>query len=92
MTLDEGISELEIEVAKVGCEKLSMMGPSLASPTTALEIVAILLSWLQPHLTKQGSVPHKEERDILLDAMVFEGCPQPGLVGKSKPRTKGATF
>jgi len=46
MTLDEEINELETEVAQAGREKLSMMGPSLASPTIALERVATLLPWL----------------------------------------------
>ena len=52
MTLDEEISELETEVTQAGCEKISMMGVSLANPTTALEGVVVLLPWLQLHLTK----------------------------------------
>lgn len=52
VTLDKKISELETEVTQAGHKELIMMGPSLASPTTTLEGVATLLSWLQPHLTK----------------------------------------
>jgi len=52
VTLDEEISELETEVTQAGCEKISMMGVSLANPTTALEGVVVLLPWLQLHLTK----------------------------------------
>lgn len=46
MTLDKETSKLEIKVAQEGHEKLRMMGPSLAGPTTALERVVTLLSWL----------------------------------------------
>lgn len=87
MTLYEEISELEIEVTQASREKISMMGLSLSSPTTALEGVATLLPWLRPHLTEQGSILYKEERD----RRVFEGCPWPRLAGKMKPRTGGAT-
>lgn len=79
MTLDKEISELEAEVAQMGCEKLCMLGSSLASPTTISERVVTPLSWLQPHLTEQESITHKEECDALPNARVFEGCPQPGL-------------
>lgn len=81
-TLDKEISELETEVMQVGCAKLCMLGSSLASPTPTLERVATLVSWVQLHLTEQGSVPHKDERDTLPDVRVFEGCPHPGLAGK----------
>ena len=91
MTLDEEINELDTKLMKVGHEKLSMMGPSLASRTTTLEGVVTLLIWPQPHLTKLGSVPYKEERNTLVDIRVFEGCPHPRLVGKLKPRTGDAT-
>lgn len=52
VTLEKEIRKLEIEVTQASCEKLSMMGSSLASPTTTLERVVTLLSWLQPHLIK----------------------------------------
>lgn len=87
MTLDEEIHKLEIEVTQAGCEKLSMMRPSLAIPTSALERVVTLLSWLQPHRTKQGKVLYKEEQD----AKACERCPQLGLAGKVQSRTRGAT-
>lgn len=67
------------------------MGPHPASPATALGRVATLLSWLPPHLTKQGSVPYKEECNALSDAKVSEWFPQPGLAEKLNPRTRGAT-
>lgn len=95
MTLGEVISKLETDVAQACCaEKLSMMGQGLANHTTTLEEVVTLLPWLQLHLTrqsKQGSVPYKEECDTLQDARVIEGCPWPGLAGKLKPQTGGAT-
>lgn len=43
VTLDKETSELETELTQVGRKKLSMMGPSLASPTMRLEGVATLV-------------------------------------------------
>jgi len=87
MTLDEEIHKLETKVMQVGYEKMSMKRPSLASPTTVLEEIVALLLLLQLHLTNQGKVPYKEG----CDAKACGRCPQPGLAGKVKPRTRGVT-
>jgi len=52
MILGAELSKLETGVTQVGREKLSMMGPGLDRPTTTLERVVTLISWLQLHLTK----------------------------------------
>lgn len=87
MTLDEEICKLETKVAQASHENICMMRSSPTIPTTALERFMTLLSWLPPHLTKEGSIPYNEERD----ARACEGCPQPRLARKAKPRTRGAT-
>jgi len=73
MIMDEEISKLKTKVMQVGLTKLSVLGLRLASPTTALERVATLLLWLQPHLTTRGSIPRQEACDTLPDVGVVKG-------------------
>jgi len=77
--LDEEICKIDTKDGKVGHDKLSMIGPNLASPTTTLECIVTLLTWPRPHLTNQGNIPYKDKHDSLTEVRVFEGCSQPGL-------------
>lgn len=88
MVLDEEISKIKTGVMKADCVNLIL---GLAGPTTALERVATLLSWLRPHLTKQGSISYTKEHNAILDTKILKGCLQPGLAGKLKIRTGSVT-
>ncbi len=87
MRLVEEIDKIKIRDIQTGRASTQGKELYLDDPLTILAQIMTLLSWLRLHPRAQGNT----DSNTLPEAKEREGCPQPGLAGKRKAHTKGAT-